>query len=97
MAIKKGRRDGTTEFAHRINPFFAEERLGYENINKDTINVEIHTGINRFFNLNTINFILYKHTSYIFILNYYKDITKTNLYNSGQNVKKMLYYVSIYF
>ena len=58
VAIKKGSKDGTTEFAHRASPVFADDRLALENINKNKVNKHIQIGTNDFFILKTKNFIL---------------------------------------
>ena len=58
VAIKKGSKEGTTEFAHNERPVFAEERFEFENINRNIVNKHIHIGIKDFFILNTKNFIL---------------------------------------
>ena len=38
MATKKGKRDGTTAVAHKINPFLAANKLLLENITKQIAN-----------------------------------------------------------
>ena len=57
--MKNGSNDGTTEFAHKASPVFAEERFAFENINKNIVNKHMEIGINNFFILNTIIFILF--------------------------------------
>ena len=37
VAIKKGKRDGTTEFAHNDNPDFTADKLVLEKINKPNV------------------------------------------------------------
>ena len=44
VAIKKGNNDGTTEFAHSFNPFFAASILLDENISKDNVNSKNSNG-----------------------------------------------------
>ena len=60
--MKKGSREGTTEFAHSARPVFADKRFALENINKNIVNKHIHIGINDFLKLNTKNFILCMYT-----------------------------------
>ena len=58
VAMKKGSREGTTEFAHKASPVFADDKFAFENINKNRVNKHIHIEIKDFFILNTKNFIL---------------------------------------
>lgn len=37
VATKKGKREGTTEFAHKLNPDFTAGRLLLEKINKQNV------------------------------------------------------------
>ena len=56
VAIKKGSKLGSTEFAHNAIPDFAACKLELENVNKQSINRTNKTGKNKFFNEITKNF-----------------------------------------
>lgn len=53
VAIKNGRRAGTTELAHKINPSFAADKLSLEKITKDIVNNTKRVGI-KFFRMENI-------------------------------------------
>ena len=55
VAIKKGKREGKTEFAHKESPDFAATKLSLENKSKHNINKQTKLGRIRFFNfINTL-------------------------------------------
>ena len=56
VAMKNGRSDGTTLFAHKINPDFAADRLFLEKTTKNTIKIQNEKGIMFFFKDKNINF-----------------------------------------
>ena len=45
VAIKKGKRDGTTEFAHKFKPFLLASRLSFENTTRKIVKRQNSVGI----------------------------------------------------
>lgn len=59
VAIKNGKREGTTELAHRESPDLAEDKLVLENTSSNIVNKHIQKGRKSLFILIIKNFILY--------------------------------------
>ena len=49
--MKKGRREGNTELAHKLRPVFAATKLVFENTSKNIIKLQIIQGQNKDFSL----------------------------------------------
>ena len=45
VAIKKGNKDGTTEFAHKLRPCFAADKLSLEKVIKNRVKRQKQTGM----------------------------------------------------
>lgn len=56
MAIKKGKREGTTLFAKSNNPFLTAGKFDFEKINKHKVNIKIKSDIIFLLNFNTNTF-----------------------------------------
>ena len=57
--MKNGKSAGTTEFAHKDNPFWAAKRLLLEKQTKNTVNIHMQTGIKSFLIFSIMNFIFH--------------------------------------
>lgn len=94
VAIKNGKRDGTTEFAHKLSPFLAADKLVFEKTIKNKVNKQIIVGIIRLLAFNTSILNLFMDTPLIYIYIKFCIIYNKKI-KSGQKVKIMLYYVEI--
>ena|GEM_PF-2207506 len=94
VAIKNGKREGTTEFAHKLNPFFAADKLLFEKRIKNKVNKHIMVGIINDLAFNTSILNLFMDTPLIYIYIKFCIIYNKKI-KSRQKVKIMLYYVEI--
>ena len=56
--MKNGKREGSTELAHKLSPDFAAIKLFLENAKSRIVNKQIKPGKNIFFKLKINNFIM---------------------------------------
>mgnify|MGYP004532325749 CR=1 FL=1 len=94
VAIKNGKSDGTTEFAQRLNPFFADIKFWLEKTINNKVNKQINKVRILLLNFSKRIFNLFMDTPLIYIyiifcIRYNKKIS------SRQKLKIMVYYVSI--